>query len=102
MPKLTKWRDAACRAFAVRDDDFALACKVFDLFTSAQRAQALTVFARLRRFPCVRDRFFDAVYSVASGKRLTAAVRGDGKTHRSSLAARGGPSSSRIPKERPE
>lgn len=49
------------------DEKFELAMRAFDLFTLAEREQALTHFAHLR-FPSVRDRFFEAIHRVIASK----------------------------------
>jgi hypothetical protein len=48
-------------------DDFEMAMRVFDLFTLAERKEALRVFADLR-YPLLTDRFYEAVYSVIREK----------------------------------
>lgn len=44
-------------------DDFQQANRAFDLFTLAEREQALEIFSRLR-YPSIIDRFFEAVHQV--------------------------------------
>lgn len=48
-------------------DEFEMANKAFNLFTLAEREQALKEFAGLR-YPSIRDRFFEAVHRVIVGK----------------------------------
>lgn len=47
--------------------DFAQANRAFELFTLAERKQALEEFARLQ-FPSIVDRFYEAVYRVIHEK----------------------------------
>lgn len=48
-------------------NDFVVANRAFELFTLAEREQALERFAELR-YPSIVDRFFEAVHSVIKSK----------------------------------
>jgi hypothetical protein len=49
------------------DDDFEIASRAFNLFTSGERKKALEKFAQLR-YQSVTDRFFEAVHFVIVSK----------------------------------
>lgn len=45
-------------------EQFEIATKAFGLFTLVEKLKALEMFAKLRRYPSIQDRFSEAVCQV--------------------------------------